>query len=200
VTASAFSGNASSATKATQDGSGNDIESTYATKTELSNATSSTIQPFDLLDSNEQGTFWTQTNTNSIAVPFMTDSKVVTNKVRIFINLTSGAKIRCAIYKKESDVLSLVTQTQLFTDDWFDFLDLSFETIVTLDSDTRYHFVFECSSINSTFVGKQINASLTTGLVFKGDAFNANSDNFKSQYPTDGQVTGNVFIPYFKII
>ena len=37
VTASAFSGNASSATKATQDGSGNEIVSTYSTKTELSN-------------------------------------------------------------------------------------------------------------------------------------------------------------------
>jgi hypothetical protein len=29
----------------------------------------------------------------------MTDSKVVTNKVRIFIGGTEGAKIRCAIYK-----------------------------------------------------------------------------------------------------
>jgi hypothetical protein len=32
-----YSGNAATATKATQDGSGNDIESTYATKAELSN-------------------------------------------------------------------------------------------------------------------------------------------------------------------
>ena len=44
VTASAFSGNASSATKAVQDGSGNVITSTYATKTELSNHTSNYIK------------------------------------------------------------------------------------------------------------------------------------------------------------
>jgi hypothetical protein len=49
--------NVASATKATQDGSGNDIESTYATKAELSNATASTIQPFDLYDSNEKEHF-----------------------------------------------------------------------------------------------------------------------------------------------
>ena len=204
VTASAFSGNASSATKATQDESGNNIASTYATKAELSNHTS--IQPFGFLDSNEQGTFWTQTNTNSIAVAFMTDSKVVTNKVRIFIEGTPDAKIRCAVYKRifaedMSPVLSLVTQTQLFTDDWVNFLDIPFETIATLDSDTLYFFAFECSSSDSVFLGKQINAGLMQGCVYKGDAFNANSDTFKSQYPTDGEVTtGNVFIPYFKII
>jgi hypothetical protein len=98
---------------ATFDGSDN------ITITTSTNYAPSTIQPFDLYDSNEDGTFWTQTNTNSIAVPFMTDSKVVTNKVRIFIKSTAGAKIRCAIYKRisaeESPVLSLVTQTQLYT-------------------------------------------------------------------------------------
>jgi hypothetical protein len=166
---------------------------------------SSTIQPFDLYDSNEDGTFWTQTNTNSIAVAFMTDSKVVTNKVRIFIKGTNGAKIRCAIYKRipaeELPVLSLVTQTQLYTgNQGTGFMDIPFETVVTLDSDTLYYFAFECSSSESTFVGKQINAILMLDFVYKGDAFNAGSDNFKSQYPTDGQVAGNVFIPYFKII
>jgi hypothetical protein len=136
-------------------GSGNNIVSTYATKTELSNATASTIQPFDLYDSNEVGTFWTQTNTNSIAVPFMTDSKVVTNKVRIFINSTAGAKIRCAIYREISSpahALSLVTQTQLYTGSQEDnFVDIPFETIATLDSDTLYFFAFECSSSDSIF-------------------------------------------------
>jgi hypothetical protein len=247
-----YSGNAATATKATQDGSGNDIESTYATKAELGNylpltgnaATAtklanertitltgdttgtatfdgsanitittstnyapSTIQPFDLYDSNEDGTFWAQTNTNSIAVPFMTDSKVVTNKVRIFIKSTAGAKIRCAIYKRisveESPVLSLVTQTQLYTGLAADLIDIPFETIATLDSDTRYYFAFECSSSDSTFLGKQINAGLMEGFsftVYKGDAFNANSDTFKSQYPMDELVDCNVFVPYFKII
>ena len=135
----------------------------------------------------------------------MTDSKVVTNKVRIYIERTSGAKIRCAIYKpissEESDGLSLVTQTQLYTGHQSYFVDIPFETIATLDSDTLYFFAFECSSSDSNFLGKQINANLTSGLVYKGDAFNAGSDTFKSQYPTDGEVvTGNVFIPYFKII
>jgi hypothetical protein len=161
------------------------------------------IQPFDLYDSNEVGTFWTQTSTNSIAVPFMTDSKVITNKVRIFIKSTAGAKIRCAIYKEtynvEHTVLSLVTQTQLYTGP-ADFLDIPFETVATLDSDTRYYFVFECSSSDSTFVGKQTNASLMYEYVYKGDAFNADSDTFKSEYPTDAFVTTNLFIPYFKII
>jgi hypothetical protein len=90
----------------------------------------------------------------------------------------------------------------LDTGDRNDFVDIPFETIATLDSDTLYYFAFECSSSDSTFLGKQINASLMTGLmglVYKGDAFNAD-DTFKSQYPTDGVVTGNVFIPYFKII
>jgi hypothetical protein len=131
----------------------------------------------------------------------MTDSKVVTNKVRIYIHSTAGAKIRCAIYKREPDVLSLVTQTQLYTGSQGDtFLDIPFETIATLDSDTLYFFAFECSSSDSVFLGKQINTSSMMGFVLKGDAFNANSDNFKSQYPTDGVVDGNVFIPYFKII
>lgn len=198
VTASAFSGNAATATKATQDGSGNEIVSTYATKTELSNH--SAIQPFDLLDSNEAGTFWTQANTNSIAFPFMTDSKVVTNKVRIFIKSTEGAKIRCAIYKQApNNGLSLVTQTQLYTG-LADFVGIPFETISTLDGDTIYFFAFECSRSDSTFWGKQVNADLMFGLVYKGDAFNADSDTFKSQYPTNAFVTGNAFIPYFKII
>ena len=134
----------------------------------------------------------------------MTDSKVVTNKVRIFIGLTYGAKIRCAIYKpissEESDGLSLVTQTQLYTGHQSYFVDIPFETIATLDSDTLYFFAFECSSSDSIFLGKQINASLLNGFVYKGDAFNAGSDTFKSQYPIDGPVTTNVFIPYFKII
>ena len=55
-------------------------------------------------------------------------------------------------------------------------------------------------SSDLTFLGKQINANLLSGFVYKGDAFNADSDTFKSQYPTDGAVTGNIFIPYFKII
>ena len=202
VTASAFSGNASSATKAAQDGSGNVITSTYATKTELSNniANVSAIQPFAFYDSNEGGTFWTQTSTNSIAVAFMTDSKVVTNKVRIFIKTTEGAKIRCAIYRLVDGLLSLVTQTQLYTDWGNKFVDIPFETIVTLDSDTLYYFAFECSSRDSIFLGKQINADLMTGFVYKGDAFNADSNTFKSQYPTTGFISGNVFVPYFKII
>jgi hypothetical protein len=158
------------------------------------------IQPFDFYDSNEQGTFWTQTNTNSIAVAFMTDSKVITNKVRIFIESTEGAKIRCAIYKQESNGLSLVTQTQLRTGPLVNVVDIPFETVATLDSDTLYYFAFESSRSDSTFLGKKINADLMTGFLYQGDAFNADSDNFKSQYPTDGVITGNVFIPYFKII
>jgi hypothetical protein len=168
---------------------------------------SSSIQPFDLFNSNEAGTFWTQTSTNSIAVAFVTDSKVVTNKVRIFIESIAGAKIRCAIYKElfdgESHVLSLVTQTQLYTGHLANFVDIPFETIATLDSDTLYFLAFECSSSDSHFLGKQINAGLMgcfSFTVYKGDALNADSDNFKSQYPTDGPVDGNVFIPYFKII
>ena len=164
----------------------------------------SSIQPFDLLDSDSAGTFWTQTNTNSIAVPFITDSKVVTNKVRIFMTSTNGANIRCAIYKEifntDSTVLSLVTQTQLFTGYMDTFTDIPFDTIVTLDSDTRYYFAFECSKSDSTFLGKQINANLMYEYAYKGDAFNAGSDTFKSQYPVNRPVTGNVFIPYFKIL
>ena len=116
-------------------------------------------------------------------------------------------KIRCAIYKRisdeESTVLSLVTQTQLYIGPLSGFIDIPFETVATLDSDTRYYFAFECSRSDSTFVGKQINAGLMESFsftVYKGDAFNANSDTFKSQYPIDEVVTGNVFIPYFKII
>ena len=134
----------------------------------------------------------------------MTDSKVVTNKVRIFIESAEGAKIRCAIYKKlsaeGSNGLSLVTQTQLYIGQLVNLASIPFETIATLDSDTLYFFAFECSSSDSTFLGKQINADLLNGFVYKGDAFNADSDTFKSQYPTDGHVTGNVFVPYFKII
>jgi hypothetical protein len=96
----------------------------------------------------------------------MTDSKVVTNKVRIFIDSTEGAKIRCAIYKKESHALSLVTQTQLYTGSQANFVDIPFETIATLDSDTLYFFAFECSSSDSTFLGKQINAGLMTCFSF----------------------------------
>ena len=196
------------ATKATQDGNGKVITSTYATKTELSDHKSSAIQPFDFLDSNEIGTFWTQTNTNSIAVLFITDSKVVTNKVRIFMmKTTNGANIRCAIYKGaytgEPEALSLVTQTQLYTGRTIDlpFIDLPFETVTTLDSDAIYYFAFECNNSISTFSGKQINANnFMYGCVYKGDAFNAGSDTFKSQYPVDSFVNGNVFIPYFKII
>jgi hypothetical protein len=94
----------------------------------------------------------------------MTDSKVVTNKVRIFINSTAGAKIRCAIYKENLGVgsLSLVTQTQLYTGNQANFVDIPFETVATLDSDTLYYFAFECSSSDSTFLGKQINANLMT--------------------------------------
>ena len=55
-------------------------------------------------------------------------------------------------------------------------------------------------SSDLTFLGKQINADLLSGFVYTGDAFNADSDTFKSQYPTDVAVTGNIFIPYFKII
>jgi hypothetical protein len=80
------------------------------------------------------------------------------------------------------------------------FVDIPFETVATLDSDALYFFAFECSSKDSIFLGKQINADLLNGFVYKGDAFNADSDTFKSQYPTDGFVTGSVFIPYFKII
>jgi hypothetical protein len=158
------------------------------------------IQPFDLLDSNEVGTFWTQTNTNSIAVPFMTDSKVVTNKVRIFINSTAGAKIRCAIYKKESCTFfgyaDAIVHRSLDN-----FVDIPFETIATLDSDTLYFFAFECSSSDSTFLGKQINAGLMSGLL-------CTKETLLTRIPTllnlnilpDGVVDGNVFIPYFKII
>ena len=160
---------------------------------------SSSIQPFDLLDSNEQGTFWAQTSTNSIAVGFITDSKVTTNKVRISINSTEGAKIRCAIYKQESNELSLVTQTQLYTGQTL-LAGVPFETVVTLDSDSLYFFVVGSSRNDSTFLGKRINADLMTGFLYQGDAFNAGFDTFKSQYPTDGHVTGNVFVPYFKII
>ena len=137
---------------------------------------------------------------------FITDSKVVTNKVRIFMtSTTNGANIRCAIYKRayagESEVLSLVTQTQLFTGNTDIFIDLPFETVTTLDSDALYYFAFECSNSSSTFLGKQINANnFMYGCVYKGDAFNAGSDTFKSQYPTNGVADGNVFIPYFKII
>ena len=120
---------------------------------------------------------------------------------------TNGANIRCAIYKYayagESEVLSLVTQTQLFTGRTIDlpFIDLPFETVTTLDSDAIYYFAFECNNSISTFSGKQINANnFVYECVYKGDAFNAGSDTFKSQYPTDGAVTGNIFIPYFKII
>ena len=97
-------------------------------------------------------------------------------------------------------VRSLVTQTQLRTGLLSNFVDIPFETVATLDSDTLYFFAFECSSSDSTFLGKQINADLLNGFVYKGDAFNADSDTFKSQYPTDGSVTGNVFVPYFKIL
>jgi hypothetical protein len=131
----------------------------------------------------------------------MTDSKVITNKVRIFIDSTAGAKIRCAIYKERSLMYFLWLRRRNCTQvDLANFVDIPFETIATLDSDTLYFFAFECSSSDSTFLGKQINANLMTGFVYKGDAFNADSDTFKSQYPTDGVVTGNVFIPYFKII
>jgi hypothetical protein len=131
----------------------------------------------------------------------MTDSKVVTNKVRIFSEGISDAKIRCAIYKQESNELSLVTQTQLYTGSrGTGFMDLPFETIVTLDSDALYYFAFECSNNDSTFLGKQFNAGLMSTYVYKGDAFNAGSDTFKSQYPVNGVVAGNVFVPYFKII
>ena len=125
----------------------------------------------------------------------------------MFLESAEGAKKRCAIYKKlsasESCVLSLVTQTQLYTGQLDKLVGIPFETIATLDSDTLYFFAFECNSSGSTFVGKQINASLIEGYVFKvfkGDAFNAGSDTLKSQYPTDGSVDGNVFVPYFKII
>jgi hypothetical protein len=87
----------------------------------------------------------------------------------------------------------------LYTGSQANFVDIPFETIATLDSDALYFFAFECSSSDSTFLGKQINTSLMMGYVYKGDAFNAD-DTFKSQYPTDGVVDGNVFIPYFKII
>jgi hypothetical protein len=50
------------------------------------------------------------------------------------------------------------------------------------------------------FFGQANQRRLDEDYVYKGDAFNADSDTFKSQYPTDGVVTGNVFIPYFKII
>ena len=116
---------------------------------------------------------------------------------------TNGANIRCAIYKWESEVLSLVTQTQLFTGRTIDlpFIDLPFETVTTLDSDALYYFAFECNNSISTFSGKQINANnFVYGCVYKGDALNAGSDTFKSQYPTDGAVRDNIFIPYFKII
>ena len=113
---------------------------------------------------------------------------------------THGANIRCAIYKiiSTSHVFSLVTQTQLYTGQLGNFVDIPFETVATLDSDTLYYFAFECSRSDSFFLGKQINADLLN--VYKGDAFNADSDTFKSQYPTDGPVTTNVFLPYFKII
>ena len=133
----------------------------------------------------------------------MTDSKVVTNKVRIFIKSTESANTRCAIYKKISaSELSLVTHTQLYTGNGGDFVDIPFETIATLDSDTLYYLVFDRGSSDLTFLGKQIKADLMVGFgfVYKGDAFNAGSGTFKSQYPTDGVVTGNIFIPYFKII
>lgn len=186
------------------DESGNTSFPGTVTASEFLGKASSAIQPFDLLDSNERGTFWTQTDTNSIAVAFMTDSKVITNKVRIFIYSTAGANIRCAIYKRisvpQSSVLSLVTHTQLYTGNGGDFVDIPFETITTLDSDALYYLVFERGSSDLTFLGKQINANLLSGFVYKGDAFNADSDTFKSQYPTDGVVTGNIFIPYFKII
>jgi hypothetical protein len=99
-------------------------------------------------------------------------------------------------------VLSLVTQTQLCTDNGGRFVDIPFETIATLDSDALYFFAFECSKGDSLFLGKQINAGLMecfSFTVYKGDAFNAD-DTFKSEYPTNGIVDGNVFIPYFKII
>jgi hypothetical protein len=88
----------------------------------------------------------------------------------------------------------------LYTGYQANFVGIPFETIATLDSDTFYFFVFECSSSAPTFLGKQFNADLIPGFVYKGDAFNADSDTFKSEYPTDGVVDGNVFIPYFKII
>ena len=121
------------------------------------------------------------------------------------MSTTNGTKIRCAIYKGDytgdPEVLSLVTQTQLYTGFNDNFRDLPFETVTTLDSDTLYFFAFECSRSDSFFLGKQINtASLMINFVYKGDAFNAGSDTFKSQYPMDAFVDGNVFIPYFKII
>ena len=163
-----------------------------------------TGQPFDFLDSNEEGTFWTQTNTNSIAVGLLTDSKVVANKVRMFIS-SSDAKIRCAIYKcvatDEEDKLTLVTQSQLFESSISYFVDIPFENVVTLDSDTLYYFAFECSSSESIFLGKTINThlGLLIRMVHYGDAFNSNTYDFKTIYPNSIFV-GNVFIPYFKII
>jgi hypothetical protein len=100
-------------------------------------------------------------------------------------------------------VLSLVTQTQLCTDNGGRFVDIPFETIATLDSDALYFFAFECSKGDSLFLGKQINAGLIECFsfftVYKGDALNVD-DTFKSEYPTNGIVDGNVFVPYFKII
>jgi hypothetical protein len=88
----------------------------------------------------------------------------------------------------------------LYTGHLANFVDIPFETIATLDSDTLYFFAFACSSSDSTFLGKKISAGLMAGFVYKGDAFNADSDTFKSEYPTNGVGAGDLFIPYFKII
>ena len=170
-------------------------------------STLSSIQPFSYFESSEVGTFWTNTNANSFAITVITNFKVVTNKVKIFIVQNGQKKIRFAIYKVtkvgNDFTLDLVAQTQLYEGTGTTgFVDIPFETIATLDSDTLYYFAFGCSGNGTTFVGKTISFAtnnIQPALYSDGNAFDANTYAYKSQYPKS-VFTRNVFIPYFKII
>ena len=170
-------------------------------------STLSSIQPFSYLESSEVGTFWTNTNANSFAIAVITNFKVVTNKVKIFIVQNGQKKIRFAIYKVtkvgNDFTLDLVAQTQLYEGTGTTgFVDIPFETIATLDSDTLYYFAFGCSGNGITFVGKTFSFAtnnIQPALYSDGNAFDSNTYAYKSQYPKS-VFTGSVFIPYFKII
>ena len=167
---------------------------------------SSIIEPFNFLECSEFGSITIDdTQEKSHAILVITNSRVIAKKIKIFISNNAGQKIRCAIYKVNPSgsafTLDLIVQTQLYEESGTTgFVDIPFETITTLDSDTVYYIAIGCSGVQTKFLGKTIKLmdKHTYAMLYSDDiAFETFS--FSNSYPQRVEIA-NQFIPYFKIL
>lgn len=164
-----------------------------------STETLSSIQPFPYLDANTTGTFITSTNTsNSFALAVITDFKVRTNYVKIFVAQNGNKNLRFAIYDEN---LKLIVQTDIYTGSAIGFVKIPFQSIVTLKEDTLYYLAFGVSANGTTFVGKNLPFSINNTCQTLYSDQNALGADLTYPATYGGTKRGEAtFIPYFKIL